>query len=343
MREYFLQIIDHLEKRGYKKLNPDSNNVYGRMDEGVVYVVVVGSNHNLDANSLKSFNDRIYHDISQNTGMHIELLNLLITPDGIFDETIQEMLESMNNIWLFSEDYGRLYVFENQTQDFDGLHEVLDKQIDQKNRQNQFQRRKIFGLITPILVLINVIIYIVFVLTKDSNGLIDIKYELTLNLEAVVFRHEYYRVITAIFFHFTTMHLFSNMILLIALGSRIENAIGRVGFIIVYLLTGVVASICSLIGCYAGHHYDLAGGASGAIFGLLGIMIVFAFCNKGRMAGISIRNLILIAVLTLLNGYVSDGVDNDAHFGGLIAGLIFGIIIILYKQNKQMVVKDSSL
>lgn len=49
-----IQIIKSLQERGYRQLNPDSNNVYGRVDGDVVYVVVIGSNRNLDADSLKS-------------------------------------------------------------------------------------------------------------------------------------------------------------------------------------------------------------------------------------------------------------------------------------------------
>lgn len=346
MHEYFLQIIEHLKKKGYKKLNPDSNNVYGRADEedGVVYVVVVGSNHNLDADSLRRFNNKIYFDISKNTGMRVELLNLLITPDGMFDSAIQEMLMSLNNIWLFSEDYGRLYIFENQPQDFDCLYEILDKQIEDHNHQTHIQRRKTFGVITPILLLLNLLVFALFVLNRDANGDSIIKSMLTLNLDAVFLKHQYYRIISAMFFHFDIMHLLGNMILLIALGSRIENVIGKIGFLTVYMLTGIVASISSLLGCYIRIQYDtVAGGASGAVFGLLGIMIIFALFNKGRISGLSIRNLILLSVLTLLNGYVSEGIDNEAHLGGLLAGLLLGIIIILFKQNKQKVVKDSSM
>lgn len=343
MHEYFLQIVEHLEKRGYKKLNPDSNNVYGRVDESVVYVVVVGSSHNLDVTSLKKFNDKIYSDLTQNTGMRVELLNLLITPDGMFDSTIHEMLASMDNIWLFSADYGRLYVFENQTQDFDSLHEILDKKIDHRNRQIHLRFKKTFGVITPIFILINVIVFIIYISMIGSGKAPYIEDIMTLNLEAVISHHEYYRIITAIFFHFNTMHLFSNMIILLALGSRIEHIIGKIGFIIVYFLTGMIASVSSLISCYTGHYYDHAGGASGAIFGLLGIMIIFAFCNKGHVSGISMRSLIMLSVLTFINGYLSEGIDNDAHLGGLLSGLIIGVIIILYKQNKQKVVNKSSM
>jgi rhomboid protease GluP len=100
-----------------------------------------------------------------------------------------------------------------------------------------------------------------------------------------------------------------------------------------YILTGSIASIASLLSCYFGNLYDYAGGASGAIFGLMGIMIVMAFFNKGQAQGISLWNLVVLSVLTILNGYVSEGIDNVAHIGGLISGIFIGIILILLKAK----------
>ena len=73
--------------------------------------------------------------------------------------------------------------------------------------------------------------------------------------------------------------------------------------------------------------------------GLL-VLIVFAFFNKGHISGISLKDLLFLSVLTVLNGYVSDGIDNAAHVGGLIAGLLVGIITILIHKA---VVKDKPM
>ena len=92
-----------------------------------------------------------------------------------------------------------------------------------------------------------------------------------------------------------------------------------------------------MISCYLGNYYTYAGGASGAICGLMGVLIVFAFFNKGHISGISLKDLLFLSVLTILNGYVSDGIDN---VGGLIAGLLVGIIAILIHKA---VVKDKPM
>lgn len=331
MQQYMLQIIEHLETRGYKRLNPDSSNVYGRASDGTVYVVVVGSSHNLDADNLKKFNRKIYFDLSQNTGMRVEILNILLTPDGIFDSKIEQIVASMDNVWLFSCDFGRLYVYENQPQDFDGLHEVMDRRIDFRSDRTNIQRRKIFGIVTPFLVLLNIIIFIISSVIQKKTGRV-INYNLALNLEDVLFRYEYYRLITAMFVHFGFLHLVSNMMVLLVAGARIENQIGKVKFLIAYFVTGIFASVISLCSCYFGDVYDYAGGASGAIFGLLGVLIVITL-SKTHTSGVSLWNLGILIVLTIINGCVSEEIDNAAHLGGLFAGIIIGVVLILCKQK----------
>lgn len=340
MQQYVLQILEHLEEIGYRKLNPESNNVYGRLGTDAIYVVVLGSSRDLKADNLQNFNRQIIRDLSANTDQKIKLLNILLTPNGMFDDSVNEIVSKMNNVWLFSEDYGKLYVFENQPVDFDGLQPILDKQILQEKDRNISRIRKTFGVVTPILILLNVIIFVIAVYTRDASGNSWLEELLADNLYDVIVEKQYYRIITSTFYHFSLIHLFSNMVVLVALGARVENLMGRIGFLIAYLFCGITASICSLISCYLGNYYTYAGGASGAICGLMGVLIVFAFFNKGHISGISLKDLLFLSVLTILNGYVSDGIDNAAHIGGLIAGLLVGIIAILIHKA---VVKDKPM
>ena len=190
------------------------------------------------------------------------------------------------------------------------------------------------------MILINIIIFVISVYTRDAAGNSWLEELLADNLYDVIVEKQYYRIITSIFYHFSLIHLFSNMVVLVALGARVENLMGRIGFLISYLFCGITASICSLISCYLGNYYTYAGGASGAICGLMGVLIVFAIFNKGHISGISLKDLLFLSVLTVLNGYVSDEIDNAAHVGGLIAGLLVGIITILIHKA---VVKDKPM
>lgn len=334
MQQYMLQIIEHLGKKGYQKLNPDSNNVYGRAESDAIYVVVLGSSRNLKAENLIRFNSQIRQDL-ETAGKRIQILNLLLTPNGMFDDDINAIIDRMDNVWLFSEDYGKLYIFENQPADFDGLQSILEKEIYAEKDHFSTRLKKMFGVVTPILVLLNVLVYIAYVYTKDSYGFSFLEERLTDNLQYVLVEKQYYRIVTSVFFHFSLTHLLSNMVVLIALGARVEHLLGKAGFICAYLFCGIAASVCSIVSCYMGNFYDYAGGASGAICGLMGILIVFAFFGKGKISDISLRDLIFLSVITILNGYVSEGIDNAAHVGGLIAGLFVGLLCAFICSKKK--------
>ena len=334
MQQYMIQIINNLEKRGYRRLNPDSNNVYGRTDGGdAVYVVVIGSNRDLGAEQLKRFNDKIVLDLSMNLHKKIKILNILMVPTGMFDDATKNIVGQLDNVWLFTEDYGKLYIFENQPADFDGLYEIIDKQTLIGTEKSRRDLRKMFGVVTPFLVALNVIVYMI---GKFGDGVffdIPLEYSLAINVHAIAQNRQYYRLLTSVFTHFGFAHLFGNMVILTALGARVENIVGRVNYVVLYLIAGLVASGASYINCYNNMTYDYAAGASGAIFGLLGILCVIAIFNKGRVKDLSLMNMIILFAMTVADGFLSEGIDNVAHISGFIAGVLAGVILMLTNQK----------
>ena len=301
------QIMNGLARKGYRKLNPESNNVYGRVDDDAVYVVVIGSNHDLSAEDLRDFNNKILLDLSFNSHKKVKILNILITPNGMFDDETLDIVKNLDGVWLFTEDYGKLYIFENQPSDFDGLYDVIDKQLVLENERSNRTLKSMFGVITPILVLLNVVVYIACVYSSGGVGL---------------------------------AHLFGNMVILIALGARVENLLGKFEYLAAYIVTGLTSSVVSYFECLAHGTYDYAAGASGAIFGLLGILVAIAIKNKGRVKDLSLMNMIILLVLTIVNGQLSEGIDNVAHIAGFVAGIVVGVILLLANQK---VVNNSHL
>ena len=239
----------------------------------------------------------------------------------------------LDNVWLFAEDYGKLYIFENQPTDFDSLYDVIDKKTVVDNRRSQHNLIRMFGVVTPILLLINILVYVACIFVYQPT-------ELAVEVLAISEKGQYYRFLTSMFTHFGIAHLVGNMVILIALGARVENIIGRFNYIIVYIATGLTASFASYIDCYYNNTYAYSAGASGAIFGLLGVLVVIAFYNKGRVKDLSLINMLILFILTLVNGKMSEGIDNVAHVAGFAAGLVAGIVLLL---TNQKVVKNSRL
>ena len=137
----------------------------------------------------------------------------------------------------------------------------------------------------------------------------------------------WYPLFTAMFLHFDIEHLANNMVMLVAVGRYIEYEMGTLKFFIVYLCSGVLGNVLSFVADLHGDMNTVSAGASGAVFGLVGALLAMAIKNKGRIEGLGLRQILLMIVLSLVSGFTSAGVDNTAHVGGLIAGLLIGLVI----------------
>ena len=152
----------------------------------------------------------------------------------------------------------------------------------------------------------------------------------------VIEEKEYYRILTSLFMHSDIAHVFNNMVVLLFVGANLERATGKVKYLLLYFGTGIIADITSIV-------YNMMKdkqssdiiatysiGASGAIFGVVGAMIYIIIVNKGRLEDISSRQIILFAIFGLYGGITNAGIDNAAHIGGIIAGVI--LAMLLYRR-----------
>ena len=138
---------------------------------------------------------------------------------------------------------------------------------------------------------------------------------------------EYWRLFTAMFLHVGFLHLLFNLIGIIIFGRINERLFGRANFFILYILTGISASSTS----YVLNDVAISIGASGAIFGMMGAMISFFAINRrffGRDGLNTLYGVIVLSIINLWFGTTIDGVDNWAHIGGLVSGLILGFALL---------------
>ena len=81
--------------------------------------------------------------------------------------------------------------------------------------------------------------------------------------------------------------------------------------------------------------YAISAGASGAIFGLTGALLCLTLLNRGYIAGVTKWEMLIIVGISLYNGFVSPGVDNAAHIGGLITGLVVAFLLCFKRYTKR--------
>ena len=187
---------------------------------------------------------------------------------------------------------------------------------------------------TYILVISNILIYLCLELvgnTLDASFMLE---HGAMNPVYVVYGREWYRLFSAMFLHFGVTHLANNMLLLFLLGQIFERAVGTTRFAGIYLGSGLAGSFLSLIYMCVMNRNDVVAGASGAIFGIVGGMVVVVLVHKGKYQGITSRRMLFMAAITLYFGFATAGTDNAGHVGGLLAGLIltflsYGIPILI--------------
>ena len=148
------------------------------------------------------------------------------------------------------------------------------------------------------------------------------------NYRPVTVTGQGWRLLTAMFIHGGWMHLLMNMIALLDIGHVLEQKIGRRMVFVIFLLSGLLGGVCSLIW----HPVTVGVGASGGIMGLAGALLVWLILPKLERgaevaAKAQVRALAVGLTLTLAVGAYSQRIDNAAHAGGLIAGLTLGAIV----------------
>lgn len=193
-------------------------------------------------------------------------------------------------------------------------------------------RRQPQAVCTTGLIVINVLVFFILSLFGDTeSGYFMLRYG-AMYEPLVTDGHEYYRLITSLFLHFGIQHLLNNMVMLGALGYQLENEVGRVKFLLIYFISGIGGNLCSLYWNVSHGEQVISAGASGAIFGLMGSLLYIVAVNRGRLGRLSGRGMLIMVALSLYFGLTSSGVDNSAHIGGLICGIL--ITVLLYRRKK---------
>jgi membrane associated rhomboid family serine protease len=211
--------------------------------------------------------------------------------------------------------------------------ESLEENSDLKELFDIFIPKEEY-FITPILINLNVLIYIIMVLS--GLGFMAFKGDNLLNWGAnfrpLTTDNQWWRLLTSIFLHGGVMHIFANMFGLLFVGIFLEPLLGRGKYLLLYLATGIMASLASI------YWYDatVSVGASGAIFGLYGF---FLACMLLKVFPLEFNKIFLINTIVfvgfnLVMGLVG-GTDNAAHIGGLLSGFAIGAIMPV-KLKKQI-------
>ena len=234
--------------------------------------------------------------------------------------------ENQNKIFISTKSKDVTYCGENAK----GLLNIVNYVLNnEKIKKKNFDFKKY--KVTYTLIFINILIYIIEVILSGSVFDIDIYTLLFMGAKynPLIKEGQIYRLITSCFLHGGVIHLFFNMSSLKIIGEEVEFVYGRGKYIVIYLISALGGGIFSFIF----NNNSISVGASGAVFGLLGAMLLFGLLNKDKIGRGYVKNIVETIGINIILGFTISVIDNSAHIGGLILGFITSFVLSKIKRN----------
>lgn len=176
---------------------------------------------------------------------------------------------------------------------------------------------------------INILLFIISIFSKGvlyGQGAFSLQYLLQ--------GREWWRFITSMFLHADADHLVGNMLMLYLAGELVEKYIGKRGYTIIYFFSGISGTVLYAVYEFYTRDYMDTIGASGAVFGVVGALLVIVAYHRGRYCNITIGRMAFMIIYMGYMGFHTSNVNNAAHIGGLLGGILLtGIFIATQKSE----------
>lgn len=356
-----------LTNMGYHRIDSNAQGIYlfYQVQEDNLNVVSVIHADNGDEITVEQYGhilEQMKNNLKNSFPQKLQLLSLVLTR---FPDRVKYLCSSSeeDSHWIIDINTNRLMIYETQTNDFAGLKNGIEALLEEEQRQNygessydngyegipdqNTKRNSLssvqFTLASSILAGVNVIIFIIYRYTQAFGGEEQMFMKGALSWYFVREGKEYYRFLTSMFLHADWSHLINNMIVLIFIGTNLERITGKLKFLLIYFGTGIVAGITSFgynmwkeQAEAAFENTTFSIGASGAIFGIVGALLFIVLINRGRLKEINPTQMILFVILSLYSGIANSRIDQAAHVGGFLGGLILALIVYRKPGTKNV-------
>ena len=250
---------------------------------------------------------------------------------NITDERILEAFPDINEKLLT--DTNGLDLIINVTQDINHKTEEDNRRFDKV-----FSPKKI--IITPLLIAVCIIMFVLTIVLTSADSIISADPETLLrlggNLTIYLKEGQFWRLFTYMFLHGSAMHLIINMYSLYVIGTQLETFIGKAKFSFVYVVSGICGGLLSAVATpFINPGKNIVSiGASGAIFGLVAALLYFGYHYRTYLGAALKTQLLPIIIANLVIGFMTVGIDNACHIGGLIGGFL-SIMIVGIDNNAK--------
>ncbi|ASK63193.1 rhomboid family intramembrane serine protease [Virgibacillus phasianinus] len=213
------------------------------------------------------------------------------------------------------------------------IHDLTNK-LKQKLYTKKQEMKNVLSHGKPFLTYIFLAMNILFFIFLEMNGGSNsnetlIKYGAKYN--PAIVNGEWWRILSSMFIHIGLFHIFMNMLALYYLGPAVEKIYGSTRFFIVYMLAGIGGGLASFA-----FSSNISAGASGALFGLFGALLYFGLMNKKLFNLMMGKGIIVLIGINLIIGFTFPQIDNSAHIGGLVSGIVASFIVSLPGKRKTI-------
>lgn len=344
------QLEDYFTEEGYNKIpsNLPEFTIFFHLENNYVNVFHIIEYRNdlyISEDQYIHIKEKIKQFFGEKEITNVHILSLIVCEDST---KAKKLCREDPFCWMIDPYNNRLIVYENQVNDFYGMRGKLEYWLshisempieEPKSQPIHINKRKQRPYVTISIVAINIIIFIICTFTGDllyNKGAFKV-----LN---VLEDNEYYRILSSVFLHWDIDHLFGNMLILYYLGEVVEKYFGRLRYGIIYITAGIFGNLLSMSYELSMGYASLAvkntqsAGASGAVFGIIGALLLLVLVHKGNLEQITLGRMLFMVAYSLYSGFVGSNINNAAHIGGFLSGV--GVAFVLWfigylKKNRE--------
>lgn len=361
------QIDFELKKDGYHYISvkPKEAGVYYKVEGSSVYAVVGIADHKdfvTNAKQLEAVLKRV-RELFLDSSKQLEgflgevditqvfLQMLIITQRSSY---YKEMAQQVRGIWIVDTQENNLVIYENQPGNFFGLKEKVEKILfsdlnaansNDETKENKktknfgwnevFSLKKRWAVITIFMIAVNSIVFFITSFMGDTTNAQFLYEHGGLYLPSVIINREWYRLFSSMFLHSGFLHLLNNMFILYFTGEILELAVGKIRYVIIYLIAGIGGGLLSLFVAYKTGLYVVSVGASGAIFGVIGGLLWVVIAHRGKYKELTSHRMLIMIILIVFAGFTSTQTDNWGHIGGLVTGFLSSVLLYHPKKSRS--------
>lgn len=328
----FNELNKYLSDRNYLRVKTDSDQVrmYAVYQKSSLYlfnVIRINEDYVFDKEKYDIYRAITKVQFNSSAVDSIILLNLIVTPnpDNLYKHLnfTPELDDKFIDIhWLIDSNNRELIIPSKQINSVLGMEKDIRKILDE-NTTTYYDIKKQYEStnITYGIVMLNVLVWFFLELKGGStNPNILMEYG-ALNLKYVQ-AGDYWRIFTSIFMHIGLTHLLFNCFSLVIFGSRLEKYLKGWQFVTIYLVSGIAGSLFSLGGSALVEANIVSAGASGAIYGLIGSILICSKAMGQPLEGLTSYTMWLIFIAGIIYSVTSPNVDAFAHIGGFVGGIL---------------------